>query len=37
MLENENANIKTPKIDYVTIEIRRTKIDDLGNIYEVIE
>lgn len=26
-----------PKINYVTIEIRKTKMDENGHIYEVIE
>lgn len=37
MFESKNANINPPRINYVTVEVRKTKIDDAGNIYEVIE
>lgn len=37
MSENLNSNVTKPKINYVTIEIRKTKMDENGHIYEVIE
>lgn len=37
MSENLNSNVMKPKINYVTIEIRKTKMDENGHIYEVIE
>ena len=37
MFESRNDNINPPKVNYVTVEIRKTKIDDAGNIYEVVE
>ena len=39
MSENSNSNSKItkPKINYVTVEIKKTKIDKNGHIYEVVE
>ena len=37
MSENTNAKITKPEINYVTIEIKKTKIDENGHIYEVVE
>lgn len=37
MSENMNSNIKKPKVNYVTVEIRKTKKDEKGRIYEVVE
>lgn len=37
MSENENSTLIKPKIDYVTVEIKRTKKDENGHIYEVVE
>lgn len=37
MQENVNSNIKKPKINYVTIEIKKIKKDENGHIYESIE
>lgn len=37
MFENTNANINPPKMNYVTVEVKKTKIDAAGNIYEVVE
>lgn len=37
MSENMNSKITKPKINYVTIEIKKTKIDENGHIYEVVE
>lgn len=38
MSENLNPNkITKPEINYITVEIKRTKIDKNGHIYEVVE
>lgn len=37
MSENSNSKITKPKINYVTVEIKKTKIDENGHIYEVVE
>lgn len=37
MSENTNAKITKPEINCVTIEIKKTKIDENGHIYEVVE
>ena len=36
VFESENANINPPKINYIIVEIRKTKIDENGHIYEVV-
>lgn len=37
MLENAKSNIKAPKVNYVTVEIKKMKKDENGHIFEVIE
>lgn len=37
MSENLNSNIKDPKVNYVTVEIKKMKKDENGHIYEVVE
>ena len=37
MSENEHYNITEPEFDFVTVEIRRVKIDEAGNKIEVVE
>lgn len=37
MSENLNSNIAKPKINYVTVEIKKIKIDENGHIHEVVE
>lgn len=37
MPENVNDNIKKPNVSYVTIEIKKTKIDENGHIFETVE
>lgn len=34
---SENSEIVKPKINYVTVEIRKRNIDEKGHIYEVVE
>ena len=37
MSEKLNSNIKRPEVSYVTIQIKRTKKDENGRLYEVVE
>lgn len=37
MSENLKSSLKEPKVDYVTIEMRKVKKDENGHIYEVVE
>lgn len=37
MSENLNSSIKNPKVNYVTVEIKKMKKDENGHIYEVVE
>lgn len=37
MSESLNDEIKVPEMKFITVEIKRTKIDDNGQIYEVVE
>lgn len=37
MSENLNSSIKDPKVNYVTVEIKKMKKDENGHIYEVVE
>lgn len=37
MSENLNSNITKPKINYVTVEIRKMKMDENGHMYEVVK
>lgn len=37
MSENVNVSIKKPSVSYVTIEIKKTRIDENGHIFETVE
>lgn len=37
MSENLKSSLKEPKVDYVTIEMRKVKKDENSHIYEVVE
>lgn len=37
MSENESVEMVQSGQEYVTVEIKRTKVDELGHIYEVVE
>lgn len=37
MSKNLNVSIIKPKMKYITIEIKKTKIDENGHIYEIVE
>lgn len=37
MSRSENFSVKDPKVNYVTVEIKRIKKDESGHIYEIVE
>ena len=37
MSENSNSKITKPKLNYVTVEIKKIKMDKNGRVYEVVE